>query len=513
MRTALVITIGLGLAVSTAAEAKPRVALVTFEGDPGGEAQDVVTEAIGDDVMLVGPKQVNRTVDKLGLDTSDLAEKDLRKLSKELQADAVIQGKLTKKGDNKLLHFKLFVRGKKQKGFKVEFGSLKSKKFRAQLHDKMIERLDADGSGDMVASKKKTSGDDDEDPIAGKKKKAGKGDDSDALKTMKKKSGDDDEVKPSHKTADADEAAPKKHGDEDAADEEKPHKKKKVAHADEDGETAGADVEAHATLADAGSARGANRDGFRFDLGGSFHNRSLKFTSRSFPQAPKPFTQKTVPGARFGAEVYPLVFGNPYGIASGLGLGGMYDQTIGLKLTSSVQPGTQFPVTERRYSIGPKFRVLFGRSETAPAITIGVGYMRHTYTVNRGGLATGNSIDLPDVDYAGFNPSLEFRIPVVKQLAFVVGGEGILLTSAGPIQNLDSYGQATVTGASGSVGVDVVVMKHVGFALRGEATQIGYKFTGNGALANNRDMMPASKDIGGAADRYIGGSATIAILY
>ncbi|MEO8549076.1 MAG: hypothetical protein ABI678_03865, partial [Kofleriaceae bacterium] len=176
MRTALVIAIGLGLAVSTAAEAKPRVALVTFEGDPGGEAQDVVTEALGEDVMLVGPKQVNRTVDKLGLDTSDLGDKDLRKLSKELQADAVIQGKLTKKGDNKLLHFKLFVRGKKQKGFKVEFGSLKSKKFKTQLHDKMIERLDADG--EMVAKK---SADDEEDPIGKKKKKAGKGDDADAL--------------------------------------------------------------------------------------------------------------------------------------------------------------------------------------------------------------------------------------------------------------------------------------------------------------------------------------------
>ncbi|MEO8554051.1 MAG: hypothetical protein ABI678_28950, partial [Kofleriaceae bacterium] len=314
-------------------------------------------------------------------------------------------------------------------------------------------------------------------------------------------------------TGDGDEeSAKKKHGDEDSSDEEKPHKKK-VARADEDGETAGADVEAHVDLAGSGSERGANRDGFRLDLGGSFHNRSLKFTSRNFPQAPKPFSQKTVPGARFGAEIYPLVFGNPYGVASGLGLGGMYDQTIGLKLTSSVQPGTQFPVSERRYSVGPRFRILFGRSQTAPAVTIGVGYMRHTYTVSRGGLSTGNTIDLPDVDYAGFNPSLEFRIPVVKQLALVFGGEGILLTSAGPIQNLDSYGQAKITGGSASVGIDVVLMKHVGFALRGEATQIGYAFTGNGALANNRDMDPSSKDIGGAADRYLGGSATIAILY
>lgn len=492
MRTALALAIGLCLAVSTAAEAKPRVALVTFEGDPGGEAQDVVSEAIGDDVMLVGPKQVNRTVDKLGLDTADLGDKDLRKLSKELQADAVIQGKLTKKGENKLLHFKLFVRGKKQKGFKVEFGSLKSKKFKSQLHDKMIERLDADGS-DPIAKK---STDDEEDPI-GKKKKTKKADDADALKTLKKKD-DDEEVKP------------RKTDEEASSDEEKP-KKKKVAQADEDGE--GADVTAHVDLPSSGSTRPANRAGIRLDIGGSFHNRSLKFTARNYPQAPKPFSQKTVPGARVGAEIYPLVFGNPYGVASGIGLGGMYDQTLGLKLTSTVQPGTQFPVSERRYSIGPRFRLLFGRSETAPGVTIGVGYMRHTYTVSRGGLAMGNSIDLPDVDYAGFNPSLEFRIPVIKQLALVFGAEGMLLTSAGPIQELDSYGQATITGGTATVGFDILFAKHVGVALRGEATQIGYKFTGNGALANDRDMEPSSKDIGGAADRYIGGSATLAILY
>ena len=60
MRSALLITIGLILAPAGVL-AKPRVALVTFEGDPGGAAQDVVTEIIGDEVMFVGPKQVNRT--------------------------------------------------------------------------------------------------------------------------------------------------------------------------------------------------------------------------------------------------------------------------------------------------------------------------------------------------------------------------------------------------------------------------------------------------------------------
>jgi hypothetical protein len=505
MRTALVIAIRVGLAVivlavPATAVAKPRVALVTFEGDPGGEAQDVVSDAIGEDVMLVGPKQVNRTVDKLGLDTADLGEKDLRKLSKELQADAVIQGKLSKKGDNKLLHFKLFIHGKKAKGFKVEFASLKSKKLRTQLRDKMIDKLDAGGG-------KAAAADDDEDPIAGKKKKGNK-DTEDALKTMKHPKGDDDEaeVKPSHKAA-SDDDTHKKAADDDS-EEDKP-KKKKVARADDDSEG----VEASVEVKSASTARAANRVAVRLDLGVSIQNRSLTFTSRAFPEAPKPFTQKPVAGARVAGELYPLAFGNPNGVAAGLGLGGMYDQTIVLNLQSSAQPGTKFPVTQRRWDIGPRFRVLFGHSDTSPSVTLGVGYMKRTFVVNRSALTSGNTIDLPDVDYAGFDPGLEFRIPLIKQLALVFGGQAILLRSAGPIQGLDSYGQAKVTGGAASAGFDIVLGNHLAISLRGEATQIGYAFTGNGAMSNGRDMDPSTKDIGGAADRFLGAAATIAILY
>ncbi|MEO6771437.1 MAG: hypothetical protein ABI467_00245 [Kofleriaceae bacterium] len=500
MRTALVIVIGVVLAVPVTAVAKPRVALVTFEGDPGGHAEEVVIDAIGEDVMIVGSKQVRRTIERLGLDTSDLGEKDLRKLSKELQADAVIQGKLSKKGHYKLLHVKLFVHGKKTKGFKVEFASLKSKKLKSQLRDKMIDKLDAGGDTPVA---------DDEGPANGKHKNRGK-DTDDALKTMKHTGGDDDdddqEVKPSHKSGD--EGDSHKARSDDDADDDKP-KQKRVAQADDDSDAVSAHVEAHP----AHTARAANRVAVRLDLGISLQNRSLTFTSRAFPEAPKPFSQKPVAGARIAGEIYPLAFGNPNGVAGGLGLGGMFDQTIVLNLQSSAQPGTKFPVKQRRFEIGPRFRLLFGHSETSPSVTFGVGYMKRTFIVNRTALSTGNTIDLPDVDYAGFDPGVEFRIPLIKQLALVFGGQAIFLTSAGPIQEPSSYGQAKVTGGSASAGFDIVVGNHLAISLRGEATQIGYAFTGNGAMSNNRDMDPTTKDIGGAADRYLGAAATIAILY
>lgn len=498
MKSALLIAFSLAVAVPATALAKPRVAIVSFEGDKGGAARDVVTEVIGEDVMLVGPKQVNRTIDRLGLDATALGDKDLKKLSKELNVDAVIQATYSKKDGTKQLHFKLFVHNKKRKGFKVEFASLKSKKFQSQLHDKMIERLDADGDGDaVVASKtKKSSGnDDDEDPIdGGKKKKKATDDTASALTTMKKKGGDEDA-----------DSGPKDVDDSDG--EGKPHKK--VAAADDsDSDSVTARVEPHSSS----TARPANHVGIRFDFGVSVQNRSLTFNSRDFPQAPKAFNQKPVPGARFGLELYPLAFGSD-GLASGLGIGGMYDQTLGLDLQSSAQPGAKFPVKQRRFDVGPRFRINFGKKPTSPTLTLGVGYMQRSFIVNRSALSGGNTIDLPDVKYTGFDPGIEFRIPLMERLALTFGGQAIFLTSAGPIQELDSYGQAKVTGGSGTVSLDILLTKHVALNLRGEATQIGYKFTGNGAMTNNRDMDPGTPDIGGAADRYIGGAGTLAVLY
>jgi len=534
MRSALLIAIGLILAPAGVL-AKPRVALVTFEGDPGGAAQDVVAEIIGDEVMLVGPKQVNRTVDKLGLDTASLADKDFKKLSKELQVDAVVQAKLSKSGDHKLLHFKVFLHGKKQKGFKVEFASLKSKVFKQQLHDKMIEKLDAEsGDGSVAAATKKPHDDDDEDPLNnGKKKKSSKkiaASEDDPLSTMKKKKGaksdDDEDAKPAKKSSKSDDgpkevvkvaAPPKRDGDDD---DDKPkgddaaeaprHSKKEIAHAGDDDS---GDVSAHVEVgSQRGAGRSANRDAFRADLGGSVQNRSLSFTSRKFAQAPSTYTQKPTGGARVGLELYPLAF-NSEGLGAGLGIAGFYDQTVGLSLQSAAQPGTKFSVTEHHYEVGPRFRVVFGHAPTSISATIGVNYMNRTFSINRTALGAGITIDVPDVAYKGFDPTLEFRLPLVERVAIVVGGEVILLNSAGPIQNLDSYGQAKITGGSGMVGLDIQIARHIAFDLRGELTQVGYAFTGNGAMANNRDGDPTSKDVGGAADRYIGGVATIAVFY
>src|SRR5262245_47372425 len=150
---------GLGPGV---AHAKPKVALTQIEGDTTGDVHDAVVEALeGGELSLIGSKEVNRAVDKLG-DLADLTDKDFKKLANELEADANVLGKLGKAGGAKTLRFRFYVHRKMTKGFTVSFKDAKSEKFRSLLHDKMVDKLSAAAPDDEEERPARRRGDDDE---------------------------------------------------------------------------------------------------------------------------------------------------------------------------------------------------------------------------------------------------------------------------------------------------------------------------------------------------------------
>jgi hypothetical protein len=126
---------------------------------------------------------------------------------------------------------------------------------------------------------------------------------------------------------------------------------------------------------------------------------------------------------------------------------------------------------------------------------------------------SATSIDLPDVDYRMFDPGLSFRLPLGSLFAISVGGRGLVVTAAGPIQRPDQYGTASAIGASASAGFEVLIGRRIAVRAAAEATQLQLKFTGNGQLSNSRDGDSSSVDVRGATDRYYGGTATIAVMY
>src|SRR5215510_12763088 len=101
----LLAPMALALALPISAWASPKVALTAIDGDTTGDMRDAVATALdGKDLTLIGMKEVNRAYDKLG-DISELSEKTAKKLAKELEADAIVQGKLGKQNGKKKLSF------------------------------------------------------------------------------------------------------------------------------------------------------------------------------------------------------------------------------------------------------------------------------------------------------------------------------------------------------------------------------------------------------------------------
>jgi hypothetical protein len=514
---ALVIAVALLLPATVFA--RPRVAIVPIDGDASGALQDIIVELLEDEFSIISPRQVTRALDKLELDL-EMSAKQLKKLAKELDAESIIRGDLTAKGQRKLLHLRLFQKGKKILGFKVEFVSAKSPKFREALRDKLVERLGG-AAKKKVKRVEPAEEPDDELPVARTTKAKGKGkkpppdeaEDEPVAKAKPKKG------KSKPKAADDDEDSV---GAATGDDEEDPNagagKGKRVAARkddddDDDDDDVAISVRAGGGSGGAAGARTASRAAVRVNFGPSLSSRSLTFTSRQFEDAPKPYSNSPVPGARVSGEIYPLAFGNPYSVLSGLGIGGEFDQTMGLNLQSTVQPGTKFPVAQSHWSVGARFRLLIGKKPTSPSVTLGGGYMTRTFKVDRSQLVNGNIIDLPDVGYAGYNAGLEVRVPIMGSVALLAGGRGIFVTTTGQIQTAAQYGQAKVTGGEGHVGVDIAIGSRMAVRLVGELTQLGFNFTGNGQMANNRDGDPMTIDVGGAADRYVGGTLTFGVMY
>lgn len=488
------------LGVVAPASAAPKVALPAIEGDITGDMRDDVAAALdGDELTVLGEKEVNRVYDRLNLENlAELTPKQAKKLSSDLEADAVVTAVYARKGKVKTLKFRLFKDGKRLRGFTVQFKNAKSNKFKAALRAKIVDRL---GAGDKPVAKP-ADPEEAEPPV--KKRRASKPDVDEEEAEAEDKAARP--VKVSKRDADADE-------DEDDA----PRRGKKRAAARDDDE----DEEETAIEKRMLPRHTANRSAARIDLGMSFGNRSLVFTKRpNFPEGPKPFRGSPVPGARFEAELYPFAFYNPDSILAGFGAAAEYDKTIVLNLYTTAEPNVEVPVDQQSYSFGGRFRFVFWKGPTSPTVTLGVDYGRRRWKADRSKLMDRTSLnglgslDLPDTNYQFLAPGLGFRIPIGGMVAIVAYGEALLVSKAGPISKSDSYGKAKILGGSGEAGLELVLWNRFAFRAVFEMTQIGFDFQGTGgALANSRDNDPTTPDIGGATDRSLGGVATFAVLY
>lgn len=457
--------------LSGQAWADRRVAVAAVEGDDkGGTAAKLIVAALDGegDLIVISPKAVTRVADELAIAVDD---RQSGNLMEELEADALVMGIVEPITGGSKLTLRIVPKGvRKSKSAVVLYGKkANAERIRGGIRNAVT----------TVLAKSAPAEEDDDGPttLASEEESAGgRVVPKRAITGGSGKKGDKRFVTFKEEKAEGEVA---KDGDEEDPNDE-----------GEEGEERAASKPA-----------APRKVAARLSVGPSFSTRTLNFNHRSFDQAPKDYSNSPVPGLRVQAELYPLAFGSR-GFLANLGIGFDLDQTFGLKVNSGAQ---KLPTIVRHFSVGARLRIPIGSAELA---LVG-GYGQRTFKIIRG---QTTMLDLPDVDYKLFDPGVAFRVPL-GPVAIVGDARVLLMTDAGQIQTNMSYGPGDVSAFAGELGLHVAISRTVGVKLSGDFVSIGYDFTGTGELAKNRDADPTTVDVGGAAERYVGGALTVGIAY
>lgn len=483
----------LAIPLHAIAKPKPKLAVAPLKGDSGNKVGAAVVDALaGKDYFVLGPNEVGREM-KAARVSGKLDDKDTRKLTKQLGVVAVIDGRVVKAGGKRSLHLDIHRRGKPDTTVIVQFKSTDSDSFRERVHDEVLQKLgnepsDDDGdervaarqAEDEDARRKKREAEDED-----RKRKLAEDEDRRARREAedrKPRRGDDGPGEGRRKRAAAD-----SDDDDDADDEPRARRRK--------GRRLDTDERPPHLLA-------------RVGVGASAGVRRLTYGTRGgFAQ--KPPRVGTFAGAgRVDGEVYPFALSDPDSQLAGLGVAGMYDKTFGLSIDVP-NTAASAPINQSHYALGVRYRFGVG---AASAVTAGLDYAHRQYIADRSGLM-GVILDAPDVSYSAVAPGLAARVPVAPTITFVGSLTGMLMLKAGPIQQSNSYGPATVYGAELLAGVDIALATRIGVRVLAEYSQINLSFDGKGALSNNRDGDTTTQDIKSATDRSFGLAATLGVTY
>lgn len=474
--------------------ARPRVAVAPLDGDDDQKVSAIVADAAGAHAKITGPGRVAKALDKLSITTLD--KKSVRKLRSNLEVDVVIHGAVKKK------HLELTLSGKGTHKATLELTFKSTKTLKKELASKLGKKLD-----EVAGGNDDDADDDDDDRKAeearkAKEEEARKKREDDEREAARKKKDDDDRRKKD------DDDRRRKHDDDDR------HGKKRVASEDDDDDdrvrasSDDDDDDRHRHKRkhhddddlDEPARNPITQAALWLDAGGAFARRTLTYTASGM--TPPPSVGTGAAAAAIEGEVYPGAFSTLRGGKAALGLFGDYSYTFGLGIAV---PGatTTAPIKDGHYSIGVRYRVVFGSS----SIAFGLAYWRRWYMADRTSLTMPTQLDMPDVDYTAVAPGAVARFAVAPKVGLVIGADVPLMLDAGPIAKGGSYGAADVLAFDVLAGAQIMLAPHAALLLRADVSQQGFTFSGKAG------SMAAARGVTAATDRSIGLTATIGLLY
>lgn len=426
------------LLVPVWAIAKPTLALAPIEGDKDGKVAELIEGAVDEDFKVVGPKKVEATMGKL--DIGEVDPKTIKKLRKKLDAEIVVYGRVDKEGKKKNLTLSISARGKRTQKFEIDYKSADAKSFKKELRGELNKRL-------AGAERDDSNNDDDDEPA--KTERA----DKNEKRTAKRSDDDDDGGKV------------RKRRDRDDDDRQRKRKRHPINHA--------------ALRISAGAS--AARRTLTYDAGGTM---------------PPPRVGTFGPAGRIDAELYPAAFKTLKGASAGIGFAGEFEKTIGVSIDV---PGTSksTPINQMRYSIGARYRVVFGPSSFA----FGASYWYRQFVADRSSLSGLEVLDMPDVKYKAIAPTGVLRLAAAPNVSLYASVEIPLLLDAGPIQSGMNYGPASVIALDLEAGGEIQVGANYAVRLAAQFEQLGLSFS------------KRNREVSGAKDRLMGVTATFEVLY
>jgi hypothetical protein len=175
------------------------------------------------------------------------------------------------------------------------------------------------------------------------------------------------------------------------------------------------------------------------------------------------------------------------------------------------------PTQQQRAGIGLIFRHTFGSSPTSPSVAVSVRYNRSRFEIDRAEAdEVMVDIDVPNVDYAFFDPGVSFRIGVTPAISVSAEGRFLAVTEAGEIQQANEYGASKIFGFEADICGEYQVNRRVFARLGARAMGFSFDFNPDPAVAVSDRLDrdgDGTQDVGGAFDRYLGGYLAIGALF
>ena len=197
---------------------------------------------------------------------------------------------------------------------------------------------------------------------------------------------------------------------------------------------------------------------------------------------------------QFDGEIYPAAFDSLEGTAAAIGVYGSFNNAVGLSI--AIPGATQSaPIDETSFSIGARYRFLFGPSSVA----VGLGYWSQSFVADRSMLTTPTQLNMADTTYKAIGPDALLRFALSPTVGLTLQADLPLMLSSGPITDASHFGLASVTTFAVQAGADIALDRH--FALH---------FVG---FFNQESLSFQAGMVGSATDRTMGASVTFALMY